>query len=59
MPGTKCVLDLSPACRLVLATSGDLLLDTMWNLWDDHYWNGMLPYETCSALQKCTPTSGI
>ena len=34
-PGTKCELNLVPACRLMLGTSGDLLLDTMWNLWDD------------------------
>ena len=54
-PGTKCELNLVPACRLMLGTSGDLLLDTMWNLWDDGYWNGGLPNSVCSNLGKCAP----
>jgi hypothetical protein len=43
MPGTKCLVNLFPACRIVLASSGELILDTMWNLWNDNYWNGELP----------------
>lgn len=54
MPGTKCKVNLSPACRLMLGTEGDLLLDTMWNLWDDHYWNGGLPFQVCSTIERCT-----
>jgi|TARA_B100000795_G_scaffold8586_1_gene6063 hypothetical protein len=55
VPATKCELDLSPACRLLLATTGDILVDTMWNLWNDGYWNGELPNMVCTSLKKCLP----
>jgi hypothetical protein len=54
----SCELDLQPACRLLLATSGDILVDTIWNVWDDAqhgYWNGELPNTVCSRIQKCLP----
>lgn len=54
-PGTKCVRDYKDACKSLVGTIGDDLVDTMWELWDtkDGYWNGYLPNRVCQRLFKC------
>ena len=53
-PGTQCEVDLSDACRVLVGTMGDALLDSIWDHWESGsgYWNGVLPNHVCSALQK-------
>eukprot|EP00944_MAST-04C_sp_MAST-4C-sp1_P011368 g11368.t1 len=54
-PGTKCTRNYKDACKTVMGTMGDDLIDTMWQLWDtqDGYWNGWLPNKVCQKLFKC------
>ena len=55
-PGTKCERNYKDACKSIIGTIGDDLIDTMWELWDtkDGYWNGGLPHKVCEKLYKCT-----
>lgn len=57
VPNTKCQVDLSDACRVLVGTMGSMLLDSIWSHWESGsgYWNGVLPNHVCSVLQKCAP----
>ena len=56
-PGTKCNRNYKDACKLLLGTIQDDLVDYMWELWDtkDGYWNGGLPNKVCQRVKKCNP----
>ena len=56
-PGTKCNRNYKDACKLLLGTIQDDLVDHMWELWDskDGYWNGGLPNKVCQHVKKCNP----
>lgn len=51
--GKQCTADFEAACQLMVASSGDDLLDNIWNEWDEFYWVGGLPRRTCEMSQKC------
>ena len=51
--GATCEADYEDACRLMVATDGDDLMDNIWNEWDGFYWVGALPRKVCEIAQKC------
>lgn len=56
VPGTRCVTDYSTACRILMQSLGDLLVDFMWREWDSAYFFGMLPDRVCTLAGRCDPT---
>ena len=51
--GATCEAAYDDACRLMVASEGDNLVDNIWAEWDGYYWVGALPRKVCEIAQKC------
>mmetsp|Transcript_10185 Transcript_10185/g.32190 ORF Transcript_10185/g.32190 Transcript_10185/m.32190 type:complete len:240 (+) Transcript_10185:22-741(+) len=52
-PPFDCHTDLSPACKILVQSMTEAILDAMWALWDKYYFYGMLPNAVCQVIKRC------
>ena len=53
-PAAKCKTNYQPACRILMNSMLEQMMDHIWELFADFYTKGLLPDKVCEKLAKCS-----